>query len=321
MSTKPLSPSLQVAFHQMLVAARKTMLMDALREALGELDPNITKKQILAYVPSNAQKILASAGIRDEYVFPVPCVLEKKPTLIGYYRLMLGISQKRFYRKGTGMGPFKSMETRGLFNPKKRPDLERFCTVMGESLAELVRQISPKITARDVSELPLLTLGAQLYGSNNNVIGKRATVDVFLSVIEIVKNFIVSQDSSKITIHNASKRKVIIALSSDPDIRIQEEFEGKLRNILAIEIKGGTDVSNAHNRAGEAEKSHRKAKKQDFRDYWTIISLAGVDPDMLQQESPTTNSWFDVAQVLAREGNYWKEFRSRFAGAVGIPLN
>jgi hypothetical protein len=320
-STKPLSPSLQVVFHQMLVAARKTVLIDGLSETLGELDPTLTKKQILAYVPADAQKILASAGIRDEYVFPLPCVLEKKPTLVGYYRLMLGISQKRFYRKGTDMGPFKRMETRGLFNPKKRPDLERFCTLMGESLAEMVRQISPKITARDVSELPLLTLGAQLYGSNNNVIGKQATVDVFLSVIEIVKNFIVSQDSSKIIVHNASKRKVIIALSSDPDIRIQEEFEGKLRNILAIEIKGGTDVSNAHNRAGEAEKSHRKAKKQDFRDYWTIISLAGVDPDMLQQESPTTNSWFDVAQVLARDGNYWKEFRSRFAGAVGIPLD
>jgi len=24
--------------------------------------------------------------------------------------------------------------------------------------------------------------------------------------------------------------------------------------------------------------------------------------------------------VLAREGIYWKEFRSRFAGAIGIPL-
>jgi len=304
----------------MLVAARRSVLIDALSEALGQLDPSITKKQILTYVPSDALKILAAAGIRDEHIFPVPAVLEKKPTLVGYYRLLLGVSQKRFYRKGTDMGPFKSMETRGLFNPNKRPGLERFCTVMAENLAELVRQISPNITARDVSDLPLLTLGAQLYGSNNNAIGKQATLDVFLSVVEIVKRFIASQDSTKITVRNASKRKVIIALSSDPDIRIQEEFEGKLRNILAIEIKGGTDVSNAHNRAGEAEKSHRKAKKQDFRDYWTIISLAGVDPSMLKQESPTTNSWFDVAQVLAREGNDWREFRSRFAGAVGIPL-
>lgn len=320
MSAKPLSPSRQVVFHQMLVAARKSMLTDALSEALGQLDPNVTKKQILAYVPAGAQKILAAAGIRDEHVFPVPAVLETKPTLVGYYRLLLGISQKRFYRKGTGMGPFKSMETRGILNPKKRPDLERFCGVMAENLAELVRQVSPKITARDVSELPLLTLGAQLYGSNNNAIGKQATREVFLAVAEIVKTFVVSRDSTKIVIQNASKRRVIVALSSDPDIRIQEEFEGKLRNVLAIEIKGGTDVSNAHNRAGEAEKSHRKAKKQDFRDYWTIISLSGVDLGMLQQESPTTNSWFDVAQVLARDGKDWREFRSRFAGAVGIPL-
>jgi hypothetical protein len=304
----------------MLVAARKSMLMDALSEALGLIDPDITKRQILAYVPAASQKILAAAGIRDEHVFPVPAVLEKKPTLVGYYRLLLGISQKRFCRKGTDMGPFKSMETRGLFNPKRRPDLESFCRVMAENLAELVQQISPRITPRDISELPLLTLGAQLYGSNNNVIGKQATLDVFLSVTEIVKKFILHRDTTKIIVQNASKRKVIIALSGDPDIRIQEEFEGTLRNLLAIEIKGGTDASNAHNRAGEAEKSHRKAKKQDFRDYWTIISLAGVDLSMLQQESPTTNSWFDVAQVLAREGKYWNDFRSRFAGAVGIPL-
>jgi hypothetical protein len=114
---------------------------------------------------------------------------------------------------------------------------------MSEHLAELVRQISPTITARDVSELPLLTLGAQLYGSNNNAIGKKATLDVFISVAEIVKGFIGSQDAKKITIANASKRKVVLALSGDPDIRIQEEFEGKLRNKVAFEIKGGTDVT------------------------------------------------------------------------------
>ena len=320
MSDKPLSPSRQVIFHQMLVAARKTVLMGALSEALGQIDPAECKKQILKYVPADAQRILAASGIRDEHIFPLPAVIERKPTLIGYYRLLLGISQKRFYRKGTGMGPYKSMEARGLFNPKHRPDIEQYCSIMAEQLAELVRQVSPRITARDVSELPLLTLGAQLYGSNNNAIGKQATLDVFLSVTEIVKKFIASLDTNRISVLNASKRKVIIALASDPDIRIQEEFDGKLRNILAIEIKGGTDVSNAHNRAGEAEKSHRKAKKQDFRDYWTIISLAGVDQTMLEQESPTTNSWFDVAQVLAREGPSWLEFRSRLAGSVGIPL-
>jgi len=51
----------------------------------------------------------------------------------------------------------------------------------------------------------------------------------------------------------------------------------KTHNIVAIEVKGGTDVSNAHNRAGEAEKSHTKAKGKGFRDFWTIISKKGLD--------------------------------------------
>jgi hypothetical protein len=118
----------------------------------------------------------------------LPLVLETKPTLIGYYRLLLGVSQKRFYRAGTEMGPFKSMEERGLINPKRRPPLEKFAEIMALQLADLVRQISPKITARDVSELPLLTLGAQFYGSNNNTIGKQATNDVFLAVAAIVRS-------------------------------------------------------------------------------------------------------------------------------------
>jgi hypothetical protein len=107
-SIKPLSPSRQVVFHQMLVAARKSMLMDALSEALSEIEPSVVKKQILEYVPTGVQKILAAAGIRDEHVFPVPAVLEKKPTLIGYYRLLLGVSQKRFYRKGASMGRLRA---------------------------------------------------------------------------------------------------------------------------------------------------------------------------------------------------------------------
>ena len=292
--------SRQVIFHQVLVATRKTALMDALSEALGEIDPKVLKEQITKYAPADAQRILAASGIRDEHVFPAPVVLEKKPTLIAYYRLLLGMSQKRFYRKGTGMSPYKGMESRGLINAKTAAGLDHFCTVMSGHLAELVRQISPKITARDIAELPLLTLGAQLYGSNNNAIGQKATLNVFVSVAEIVKDFIVNQDGKTITITNASKRKVVLALSTDPDIRIQEEFEGKLRNKVAIEIKGGTDISNAHNRAGEAEKSHQKARKQGFRDFWTLISKTGLSMDKLKQESPTTNSWFDVAQVLAQ---------------------
>lgn len=111
---------------------------------------------------------------------------------------------------------------------------------------------------------------------------------------------------------------MVIALGSDPDIGITEEFDGKPRKKVAIEVKGGTDRSNAHNRAGEAEKSHLKAKKAGYRDFWTVISKRGLDMKKIQSESPTTTSWFDVGEVLGQEGEDWNEFKSRLAGEVGI---
>ncbi len=301
------------------MAARKTWLSDALREALRRTDPAQVKQQIREFAPADAQQMLASAGIRDEDVFPVPAVLEAQPTLVGYYRLLLGVPQKTFYGAGTGMRPFRSMEVRGSLGATPRAALPDFCKAMGESLAELVRQLSPTVTPRDIAELPLLTIGSQFQGANNNAIGKQATIDVFLSVGEIVKDFVAERTERRLKVRNASGRIVLISLASDPDVRVQEEFSGSLRNTVAIEIKGGTDKSNAHNRAGEAEKSHQKAKAEGFRDFWTIITKKGLDMSRLQAESPTTNSWFDAAQVLGRSGPDWHDFARQMAGAVGIP--
>lgn len=238
-------------------------------------------------------------------MFPTPTVLEAKPTLVGYYRLLLGASQKSFYRGGTGMGLFKAMEMAGTLNERQRAALPDFCTAMSQALAELVRQLSPSVTPRDVSELRLLTLGSQFQGANNVTIGKQATADVFLAIADILKAFVTERTERKLVVHNSAGRRVVIALASDPDVRIQVEDGQTLRNKLAIEIKGGTDNSNAHNRAGEAEKSHQKARKLDFRDCWTVIAMKGLDVSKLKAESPTTNSWFDIAQVLGRAGHDW----------------
>jgi hypothetical protein len=52
------------------------------------------------------------------------------------------------------------METRGALNDHQKEMLPAFCQAMSEGLAELVRQMSPTITSRDVAESPLLTIGA-----------------------------------------------------------------------------------------------------------------------------------------------------------------
>jgi len=95
----------------------------------------------------------------------------------------------------------------------------------------------------------------------------------------------------------------------------------RIHHKVAIEVKGGTDVSNAHNRAGEAEKSHLKAKLRGFTDFWTIISKSGLEISKLMRESQTTTEWFDITEILARKGKDWENFRQHLAGAVGIPLN
>jgi XcyI restriction endonuclease len=330
LSFNPPSAARQVRFYQLLVAARKQWFIDALSEALGQVDQNIIKEQIRDYVPADVQKILAAAGLRDEYVFPVPAVIAAKPSLVGYYRLLLGAPQKSFYKGSTGMGRFKNMEDLGTLSKKQQPYLTVFCRSMAKPLAELVSQI-PKITERDLRELPLLTYGAQLQGSNNTQIGKTAMNEVFVAVTEIVKSHIIEapvklaagQREKKLFLKNASGRTVVITLSHDPDLCVQELMENNRPNSkVAIEVKGGTDVSNAHNRAGEAEKSHQKARKVwGFAEFWTIISTQGVEVFKLQRESPTTNRWFDVGEILARKGGDWNDFRQRLAGACGIPVS
>lgn len=309
----------QVRFYQLLVAARRQWFMDALSEALRQVDQSTIKDQIRQYVPGDVQKILAAAGLRDEYVFPVPAVIVIKPSLVGYYRLLLGAPQKSFYKGSTGMGRFKSMEELGTVSEKTRDLLPNFCTAMANPLAELVRQI-PKINERDLHELPLLTFGSQLQGSNNTQIGKTAMKDVFVAVKEIVAKYIVAATDRRLTLKNSAGRIVLIDLAHDPDVCVQEQVGDRTHLRVAIEVKGGTDVSNAHNRAGEAEKSHQKAKRLGFPEFWTIISKQDLALLKLQSESPTTNHWFDVAEVLARRGRDWDDFRQRLAGACGIPL-
>jgi hypothetical protein len=143
--------------------------------------------------------------------------------------------------------------------------------------------------------------------------------EVFTVITEIVGKYVKTKAPNRLSLRNSAKRLVLITLAHDPDVRIEEAFGKNLHQKVAIEVKGGTDASNAHNRAGEAEKSHLKAKAAGFPEFWTIISKKGLDVAKLKAESQTTNHWFDVAEVLARRGSDWEAFRERLSAAVGIP--
>jgi len=113
----------------------------------------------------------------------------------------------------------------------------------------------------------LLTLGPQLRGARNTELGKAATARTFALLKDIIHDSIVEETDDSITIVNSAGRGVLIRFSSDPDISITEHLESGDRKLVSIEIKGGTDYSNAHNRLGEAEKSHQKAKQDGFLNF------------------------------------------------------
>lgn len=320
MPIDPPYPSKQLAIHQLLVAARRTVLHEALAAALGRADPDVVGRQIQELSPPAARQRLAQAGIRNEHVFATPEVLSKRPTVLGYYRLLLGVPQKQFYTSETGLSRFKTMETRDRITGVIAPLLPALCLALNAVMAELVLQLDPEISPLDLQQLPLLTLGAQFDGMIRNDIGRAATGELFLVIREIVEAHLTAETDTTLTLENASGRQVRVALASDPDVCIFEHFGDEQRLNVAIENKGGTDRSNAHNRAGEAEKSHQKVRGRTGN-FWTVIALKGVNRRQLETESPTTTEWFNVSEVLARSGADYERFRRRLVGAVGISLD
>lgn len=321
-SFSPPTPTRQLSFHLLLVEARKTVFLEALQAVLGRVDLNQVNAELARFAPADARALLVAAGIRDEYVFLTPVVLEQEPRLLGYYQLLLGRPQKSFYG-GDGFGAFKSMESVGILSVLQRDALSALCKALGIGMANLVRQMTPPMSVQDAREPPLLILGSQFQVLPNNRIGQRATEGVFTAVVELVEASIVERVERRVVVRNSSGRRVRLVVASDPDIRSEEEFGGwgQGHNKVAIEVKGGSDASNAHNRAGEAEKSHQKAMQEGFEVCWTLIALKGVDQGRLRTESPTTHRWFDIGKVRARSGPSWEDFRQPVAGAVGVALS
>ncbi len=118
-----LNPDLQIAFHYKLKSINDQYLHQALSDTVKRLKIPDIDKQLAEYVNHESIKKVASYGLRGELFFPVPCIMESNPKLLGYYRLLYGISQKEFYNKGP-FGAFKRLEEQGIITQKIKPLIE-----------------------------------------------------------------------------------------------------------------------------------------------------------------------------------------------------
>ena len=319
MSINLFSSSAQVNRAVQLEQSRKLFLQDALSSVVESLDLALIDAELREFASAKELRYLASRGLRGEFVFAVPCIILVKPTLIAYYRMLIGYSQKEFYHKG-GLGRFKSMEISGRLKPPYAAELPALCLALNVRAAELLNGIGiDKITAQLLDDLSLLTLGAQLRGGTNNVIGKLAIRFVFELIRTIVKSAIVEATETQLILMNAAKRRVVIKFSSDPDISIFEELENASQKLVAIEIKGGEDVSNIWNRFGEAEKSHQTAKKRGFTRFWTIYNTDRLDEERAREKTPTTQKFFCLKQMTSEVHPTFIEFKEMLVQVVGIP--
>jgi hypothetical protein len=166
-------PDLQVEFFHRLMQIRKIYLLDSLLSAVSNLEIPGIDKELGDLVSGSALQKVAGWGLRGEIIFAVPYVLSNQPRLLGYYRLLLGFSQKQFYGERYGFAPFKSMEDKGRLTANHGDHLYEFCRALCAS-AELLVAGTGQLSRDLVHELTLLTLGPQLRGGALNLYGSRA---------------------------------------------------------------------------------------------------------------------------------------------------
>jgi len=315
------SPDLQIGFSFALEKIRNEYLQEALGSTIKEIDIRLLDTELGLFVSKEDLVALASKGLRGELLFPVPCVLAANPKLLGYYRLLLGFSQKAFYSSDFGTSAFKGMEDNGKLTPQSRKKIGGLCRALIISASKLLSRIGlERITKDFLDDLTLLTLGPQLRGGANVKKGTAGIEIVFQAIHKIVKKCSISSNHQTIKLKNAAKRLVLIEFAPDPDIIIREMMAEKLfRNIIAIEIKGGTDFSNIHNRLGEAEKSHQKARQAGFVECWTVVNVDRIDIAMARKESPSTNRFYRISQIVSKKGEEYADFRNRVISLTGIP--
>lgn len=312
-----LSPDLQVGFYYKLKNIKDLYLHESLKKTILTLPIQKIDSELNSYIPSSSLQKLASYSLRGEAIFPIPIVLIANPFLLGYYRLLYGFSQKEFYSK-MPFGKFKQMEEKGGINLKIAELIPELCTSLSKTGVLLIDQLD-EIELSTVRDLQLLTLGAQFRGSANNKFGQIATQQTFDIIRDLFKKYITKSTSSSLELTNDSGRKVSIKFSSDPDIEIIEKLPSSSRGLISIEIKGGKDYSNIHNRIGEAEKSHQKAKSKGYYEFMTIISV-DIDYNVLKSESPTTSHFFNLTKISNNQTEEHAHFKEILSSIISVKI-
>lgn len=313
-------PVLQIDFAHRLAVLQKTRLQPALLDTVAALDIAALDRQLADFTPGKVLQRLAGLGLRGETLFITPLVLRARPMLLTYYRTLLGYSQKEFFKTGAGLGAFRRAEEANQLSDVATILIDELCRHMNLRATQMLEGLDGlAVDGRFLNELSLLSIGPQLRGGRNNETGDAGIKDVFRLILDAVAHARPAKSGNKAALSNAAGRQVVIEVAADPDIVILEKHPGTAdRPLVAIEVKAGTDASNIHNRIGEAEKSHLKAKARKFTECWTIVNVDRLDPHVAAQQSPTTHRFFNLSDLLEPKSEAHAQFVPAIVALTGI---
>lgn len=315
MTLPQLDANRQIGFALALDAIRGKHLGPALSAAVAAVGVLAIDKELAASVDHAKLTKLAVAGVRGEAFFPVPSLLAADPNLLGYYRLLYGQSQKSFYRAGQ-FSTFQNMELRGTLNAAAQAGLNDLCKALiytGELLVDGLA--TPSLAT--VHELQLMTFGPQLKGGENNVLGTAAIANIKQALETMLKAHVTVTTPKSIALVNAAGEKIEIKMASDPDLLVTNLT--KRQQLLAIEVKGGTDAANRLNRLGEAEKSHLKMRgKSATIELWTLVMIPYTTAE-IKANTPHTQLHFHMLDMQDTTKPDYASFRQDIARILGIP--
>ena len=295
--------------------------MEALAKTIEGLKIPEIDSELNKYVKEKKLNKLATFAIRGEFFFPIPIIIRANPFLLGYYRLLYGISQKEMYNStpyGKYYSKFKRLEEFGVIPDQVDPYVEDLCKSLietGEVFVDYLDEVSVEL----INDLQLLTLGPQIRGGINTKIGSDATKESVNIIKKIVEPYIQLSTGKKIIIQNDSERQIKIEFLSDPDVKIEEMVNQKWVPKVAMEIKGGKDKSNVWNRIGEAEKSQLAAADYGFAHRWTILRV-DVDTKKAINKSPSTTMFFNLDRIQNPNDPEYSKFRDNLSSILGIRI-
>ncbi|MCL4502309.1 MAG: XcyI family restriction endonuclease [Deltaproteobacteria bacterium] len=315
-----IEPDLQISFYFRFQEIKNLYLGEALQEAIINMEIPILDNELANLVPTEYLRRVASFGIRGEAFFPVPYTIQTSPHLLGYYRLLYGISQKDFYNKST-FSRFKAFEQHGRIPFKVTNLIPALCKSListGQTLLDAINILSLDI----IRTLQIITIGPQLRGGILNKIGQDAIIEVYNLIKKIVEPYMTSSTPRSITMRNEPGNTILVNFSADPDISIKEILPTDVNPIAAIEIKGGGDSSNIYNRIGEAEKSHEAARDSGFHHLWTIVRAA-FNENTLRLKYPNlrTTQFFNLEMLTDNTSKEYQRFRELFCSLISIRSN